>query len=44
VPVNAALGVAAALFATGLTLAYNAFGVPPTEAPRPEPPPHSEAG
>ena len=29
VPVNAALGVAAALFATGLTLAYNAFGVPP---------------
>ncbi len=38
VPVNAALGVAAALFATGLTLAYNAFGVPPGEAAQPEPP------
>ncbi len=44
VPVNAALGVAAALFATGLTLAYNAFGVPPGEVSRPEPPPRSEAG
>ena len=43
VPVNAALGLAAALFATGLTLAYNAFGVPPTEAPPPEPP-RGEAG
>ncbi|HEU4384467.1 MAG TPA: hypothetical protein VFR85_13355 [Anaeromyxobacteraceae bacterium] len=32
VPVNAALGIAAALFATGLTLAYNAFGIPPGEA------------
>lgn len=42
-PVNAALGVAAALFATGLTLAYNAFGVPPGEAERPGPPP-GEAG
>ncbi len=38
VPVNAALGIAAALFATGLTLAYNAFGIPPGET-GPSPPP-----
>lgn len=38
VPVNAILGLSAALFATGLTLAYNAFGVPPGETPPPPPP------
>ncbi|HZY03517.1 MAG TPA: hypothetical protein VFF02_08445 [Anaeromyxobacteraceae bacterium] len=37
VPVNAVLGVVAALFATGLTLAYNAFGIPPGEKPSPPP-------
>ncbi len=38
VPLNAGLGVASALFATGLTLAYNAFAVPPGEAAGAEPP------